>query len=267
MYKKSDVLGVFDSGVGGLTVVQSLMKHLPNETIYYLADTLNLPYGNKKKSEIERYSIQNMDFLLKYPLKALIIACSTASALAYETLKLRFNVPIFDVITPTVEEAAKTTQNRKIAVLATESTIHSNVYEKLLKSRIAGAQVFSIACPLLVPIVEDDLLEHQIASKVIQQYLAPLKNSGIDTLILGCTHYPLLKNLIQKELPTSVTIIDSAGCCARTIGEFLKKNKLDAKQGSKPSCHFFVSDNPENFEKKGSRFLNQKISSTKKIDP
>lgn len=266
MYKKSDGLGVFDSGVGGLTVVQSLMNHLPNEKIYYLADTLNLPYGNKQKPEIEQYCIQNIDFLLKYPLKALIIACNTASALAYETLKLRFNIPIFDVISPAVEEVVKTTQNKKIAVLATESTIHSNVYEKLLKSRIPGAQVISIACPLLVSIVEENFLKHKIATKLIQQYLAPLKDSEIDTLILGCTHYPLLKNLIQKELPALVSIIDSAGCSAKTIGEFLKKNKLDARKGTKPSCEFFVSGNPESFEEKGSRFLNKKISSTKKID-
>lgn len=263
---KADALGVFDSGVGGLTVVNALQKKLPNESIYYFADTLNLPYGSKKKSQIEDFSIQNCQFLLKQPVKALIIACHTASALAYDTLKRRFNVPIFDVLTPAVDEALLKSQNQKIAVLGTESTIHSNAYETRIKSINSDAEVISIACPLLVPIVEENMLEHRIASQLVKQYLDPILRSDVDTVILGCTHYPFLKALIEKEMGREVHIIDSAGACANQVQMFLEKNELCSTQKSAKPCQFFVSQKPQDFEDKGNKLFNRKISSVKKID-
>ncbi|MCH9634313.1 MAG: Glutamate racemase [Chlamydiae bacterium] len=266
MNNKSNALAVFDSGVGGLTVLDSLTSLMPNETIYYLADTLNLPYGNKSKEKIQDYCLGNVSFLTKYPIKALIIACHTASALAYDSLRARFNIPLFDVITPAVEEATKKTKNGKIAVLATESTIHSNVYEKLLKQRMNNSTVISIACPLLVPLVEENLLSKKIADKLVQQYLTPIKDSDIDTVILGCTHYPLLKNLIQSELSSSVQIINSAQSCAKNVQQFLEKNKLNETKKEKGKYHFLVSGQPDSFQIKGSIFLKKTIETVKKIE-
>lgn len=266
MAKKTDGLAVFDSGIGGLTVVDALLKRLPNEQIDYLADTLHLPYGNKTQQEIEHLSISNTHFLLKKPIKALVIACNTASALAYDSLKQRFNIPIFDVITPAVEVLEQYTQNKRVAVLGTESTIHSGTYEKLIQSRIENATVFSIACPLLVSVIEENMLGHKITKKLVQQYLSPLQNSEIDTLILGCTHYPLLKELIQQELGDKIKIIDSAKALAEKVALFLKENKLENSSKKGGVRHYFVSSNAAEFQKKGSLFFNQKISSAKEVE-
>lgn len=265
MVQKRDSLGIFDSGVGGLTVVEALKFQLPNEHFYYLADTLNLPYGNKAKEQIEAFSVQNCRFLLQYPLKALIVACHTAASNAYELLKLRFNIPIFDVLTPAVEEAVQRSRNGRIAVLGTESTIHSNTYEKRIKSLNPKSNVISIACPLLVPVVEENLLKHQIAVQIVRQYLHPLKRSEVDTLILGCTHYPFLKELIQKEIGRPIEIIDSAAACISKVRTYLEKMDLLAMEKSEINSLFFVSKNPTAFAKKGEKLLKVNFPKVKKI--
>jgi len=266
MSKPSNALGIFDSGVGGLTVVKSLMKHLPHEKIYYLADTQNLPYGNKQASEIEEFCIRNIDFLISQPLKALVIACNTASAHAYETLKKRFNIPIFDVISPSVEAAIRITKNKKIAVLATESTIESGLYERLIKNRLAESEVFSVACPLLVSIVEENMLSHKLVKILVSQYLKSIKSSGVDTVILGCTHYPLLEEVIRQELGEEVELIDSGECCVKDIKKYLEKNKLLTSSKTSKENLYYVTGCPESFDVKSSAFLNQKITSQKKED-
>jgi glutamate racemase len=267
MYKKTDGLGIFDSGVGGLTVVEALKAQLPYEHFYYLADTLNLPYGNKAKEQIEAFSVQNCSFLLQYPLKALIVACHTAAANAYELLKLRFNIPIFDVLTTAVEEAVQRSRNGRIAVLGTEATIHSNTYEKRIKSLNPENKVISIACPLLVPVVEQNLLKYRIAAQIVRQYLHPLKSSEVDTLILGCTHYPFLKELILKEIGRPIEIVDSAAACVSQVKSYLEKMDLLAIETSDISSTFFVSENPRSFARKGKKLLNIKFSAVKKIKP
>ncbi len=264
MPKKKGAIGIFDSGVGGLTVVKALEEQLPNEKFCYLADSLNLPYGNKSASDLEEICIENINFLIQNPLKALIIACNTASAHAYESLKKRFNIPIFDVITPSVDEALKRTQTKKIAVLATESTIASNLYEKLILTRMPDAEVTSIACPLLVSVVEENMLTHQLSQMLIRQYLAPLEEADVDVVILGCTHYPLLEKTIKEELPEHVEIIDSSKCSVLNLKEYLEKNALLEK--SKPGSDnlFFVSGSTDLFNKIGSSLLNQKVNSVKR---
>lgn len=209
MTKEKRLIGVFDSGVGGLTVVKALGKWLPLERFCYLADSMNLPYGNKSATDLETICIKNIHFLTSYPLKALVIACNTACAHIYESAKKRFNIPIFDVITPSVDEAVKKTQNKQIAVLGTESTINSNIYPKLLKTRMPDCEVTSIACPLLVSVIEENMMKHQISQMLVRQYLAPLQDTDVDVVILGCTHYPLLEKMIREELPEHVEIIDS----------------------------------------------------------
>lgn len=264
MYKKSDAIAVFDSGIGGLTVVESLKARLPLESITYLADTLHLPYGNKQKNEIEEYCFDNIEFLLNFPIKALIIACNTASALAYESLKKRFNIPIFDVITPVVELAVKSTKNQKIAVIATESTINSNMYELLIKKRLPKASVSSIACPLLVSVIEENMLSKKITKTLIKQYLSPLKNSEIDTLILGCTHYPIIKKLIIEEIDENIKVVDSAESVAKNVEVYLDENNLRNVKSEPKHC-FFVSDNPASFEKKRALFFKGKTEPVKKM--
>lgn len=264
MTNKSNALGVFDSGVGGLTVVRALMDQLPLEPIYYLADTLNLPYGNKSGLEVERLCTESVKFLASQPIKALIIACNTASAYAYESLKKRFNIPIFDVITPSVDEAIKKTKNQKIAVLATESTIESDVYEKLIKNRLPEADVMSISCPLLVSVVEENMFSHQLAGILVRQYIAPIKNSGIDTVILGCTHYPLVLQIFKEELGEEIELVDSSQCCVKNIKDYLEKNDLQSKSKPKSGNLFFVSGCPESFNQTSSAVLKQKVSSVKK---
>jgi glutamate racemase len=264
MSNKPKALGIFDSGVGGLTVVKSLMSLLPSEQIYYLADTINLPYGTKSAEELESICNQNIQFLSKQPLKALVIACNTASAHAYESLKMRFNFPIFEVITPSVEEALKKTKNKKIAVLGTQSLIDSKMYEKLIKNREPDAEVLSIPCPLLVSVVEESLLSHKLAELLVRQYLKPVVESDVDTVILGCTHYPLMVEIIRKELKQDKILVDSSECCVQNIKNYLETNKL-LTDSKKTAQHFyFVSGCPETFDLKSSAILKQKINSVKK---
>lgn len=266
MSNKSKALGIFDSGVGGLTVVKSLMQQLPNEQIYYLADTVNLPYGNKSSEQLESICIKNMDFLIKQPLKAIVIACNTASAHAYESLKMRFNIPIFDVITPSVEEAIDKTKNKKIAVLGTQSLIDSKMYETLIKGRDPSIEVLSIACPLLVSIVEESFLSHKLAELLVRQYLMPIIESDIDTVILGCTHYPLMVEIIRNELSQDKILVDSSECCVRNIKVHLEKNNLFTEAKNLPKNFYFVTGSPEAFDAKCSVILNQNITSVKKED-
>ncbi len=252
-------IALFDSGIGGLTVLNALQKQLPNEKYYYLADTLHLPYGNKSAAHIQDLSLKNATFLMSFPLKALVIACNTASALAYQMLLKRFNVPLFDVITPAVNKALEVTQNKTIAVLGTESTIHSHAYEIGLKKRDQKVVVYSLACPLLVPLIEENLIQRSITQKILKHYLSALKGSSIDTLILGCTHYPFLKNLIQKELDKKVHIVDSALELSRSLSSYFVENKLISSSKTPQSAEFYVSGSKRVFQQKTKQLLGQKL--------
>lgn len=263
----SSPIGMFDSGIGGLTVLRQLMHLLPEEQILYFGDTARMPYGDKSNETIQRYAIENTHFLLSRQIKLLVVACSTASAHSMIKLRELFDLPIVDVVEAGVNQVVSTTKNHRIAVLGTKGTIFSAVYQNEIIKRLPGATVFSIACPLLASLVEENFYTHPAARLIVREYLAPLKNSSIDTLLLGCTHYPLLMPLIQEELP-NVTIVDPAACCAQMVASLLCQINLKSTAAiSKPIHRFYVSDDPHKFSRLASQFLDTPIHHVELITP
>src|SRR5262245_5578413 len=214
-------IGVFDSGVGGLTVVRQLHRALPKEDIVYLGDTARVPYGTKSPSTVVRFACEDTHFLLQQNVKAVVVACNTASAWALPTLEREYDVPIFGVILPGARAALERTQNRRIGVIGTNATIRSQAYNKAILARDDAAEIFARACPLLVPLVEEGRAQDKVVMLVLKEYLQPLLRDRIDTLVLGCTHYPLLKTAIQRVVGTKVALIDSAESCAVYVRERL----------------------------------------------
>lgn len=246
--RHSDPIGMFDSGVGGLTVMHEFMRKLPNESITYFGDTARVPYGGKSKETIIRYSVENASFLLEKNIKLLVVACNTASAAAIERLRQVINIPIIGVIEPGAQKAVSVTRNQRIAVLGTKATIESGAYQKEIKKHLPQASIFPIACPLFVPIVEEHFFEHPIAQMAVKEYLRPLKNVLIDTILLGCTHYPFLINLIQKEVGAEVQIVDSASTCVEKAAEILSQQGSHSFSNAMPYYEYFVSDDPNKFK-------------------
>ncbi|MBF0512252.1 MAG: glutamate racemase [Candidatus Omnitrophica bacterium] len=248
-------IGIFDSGLGGLTVVKELNLHLPNERIVYFGDTARVPYGGKSAQTIIRYSREIVRALLKYKVKMVVVACNTASSLALEVLKKEFNVPIIGVIEPGAKKAVGVTRNKKIGIIATSSTIKSGKYAKNILKLDKDVRVFSQPCPLFVPLVEEGWFAHKVTYEVAQQYLAQIKKAGIDTLILGCTHYPLLKEVLGHVMGLKVELVDSASEVAVKVQELLINKKL-LRSRLGPAGHvFIVSDEPEQFKRLAIRFL------------
>ncbi|OHD54396.1 MAG: glutamate racemase [Spirochaetes bacterium GWF1_51_8] len=236
-------IGIFDSGVGGLTVAKEVMNLLPNETIVYLGDTANLPYGEKSAEIIRHYSVDNTEFLLKHDIKMLVVACNTASSVALEHLKSLYTIPIVGVIEPAVKGAIFATRNKKIGVIGTNRTIKSNVYAEMLAKLEPEGEIHSRSCPLFVPLIEEFFVEHDATRLIAAEYLKEFKEQGADTLILGCTHYPLIKEIIAEILP-GVKLVDSAFSTARDIHSLLDTHKmlaLSPKDG-KPKHRFFATD-------------------------
>lgn len=221
-----EVIGVLDSGVGGLTVVKEVKRQLPKETIYYFGDTLRCPYGPRSREEVEFFIHEIVSFLMQYPLKALLIACNTGTAAALTSVKRRLNIPVLGVIEPGVRAAIKVSRQRKIAVIGTQGTIQSGAYEEMLKSIHPEMQVYSLACPEFVPIVEKGLYHTARAEQVVTRTLSPLKEKEIDTLILGCTHYPLLQHFISQTMGEGVSIISSAEETAAELSSILYHQQL-----------------------------------------
>jgi glutamate racemase len=237
------MIGIFDSGVGGLTVVKEIFKKLPDYEIVYFGDTARTPYGNKSKEAIIRYAKEDAEFLLKKGAKIIIIACNTASAVATDFLRKNINVPVFEVISPAAKQAVSITKRKKIGIIGTRATISSNVYNNLIKEDNPEIEVFSQACPLLVPLVEEGWLNDAETKRIVRRYLQPLKNKQIDTLILGCTHYPALKKIIRPRAGRKVKIVDSAEEVVRDIEKFLKDNAEIERSLAKGGNHrFYVSD-------------------------
>lgn len=257
-------IGMFDSGVGGLTVMDELMRVLPHERILYLGDTARLPYGNKSPDAIVRFSLENARYLCQQGIKLLVVACNTASAHALEVLEHELPIPVVGVILPGVSVAVSQTKSRNVAVLGTRGTIASASYQKALEAALPGVKVHSIACPLFVPLVEEGLTEHPAAELIITDYLRPLNGTLVDTLILGCTHYPLLRKAISKQLGEGVSIINSASACALEVKQRLQDHQLLATQSCKPHC-FYVSDDPQGFSQLGSVILNSRLTTVIKI--
>jgi glutamate racemase len=258
-------IGVFDSGLGGLTVVRAIQKLLPTESIVYFGDTARVPYGNKSSDLIRGYSLEISDYLLTKNTKMLVVACNTASALALTTLKEHLEIPVVGVIEPGVRAALTLTKNNRVGVIGTISTIQSNVYQSELRNRSKRIDVFGQPCPLFVPLVEEGWLDDDITGRVAKIYLKDLNDHGIDTLILGCTHYPLLKSVLQATILTGTALVDSAEVVAEEISSILSDLNLrtSAKANGTLSC--FVTDLPARFEKVASRFLGDPIAHVSKV--
>ncbi len=248
-------IGVFDSGIGGLTVVKALRERLPNETIVYLGDTARVPYGPKSPETVQRYALELADMLMQKNSKALVAACNTAlvvacntvSSVALPLLTRKFSVPVIGVIEPGARAALQATRNQHVGVIGTRATIRSGAYEKALRATDNNVRVSSRACPLLVPLIEEGLLDDDVTDRIIVRYLEPLLADGIDTLVLGCTHYPLLSAAIARALGREITLVDSAENCATAVQETLDRQSLRSLATERGELHVALTDAADNF--------------------
>ena len=258
-------IGVFDSGIGGLTVVDALSKRLPNETIYYVGDTARVPYGNKSKIRIQQYALEIANWLNKKDCKIIIVACNTASALALKYLNSTFSIPIIGVIESGVNIGIQMNQNNKIAVLGTSATIRSNAYGKKIQAAKPETLVISQACPLFVPLVEEGWIEGKIPMEIAAHYLSNIRKEKVDTVILGCTHYPLLKKTIGKTLGEEVNLVDSGDAVVKNVILTLEKNKgFSSSKNGQIKC--YVTDDPSLFDNIASSFCLKKTEQAIQID-
>lgn len=253
-------IGVFDSGLGGLTVLHAIAEQLPRENLIYVGDTARVPYGVKSPETVTRYAIEICDFLLSKKVKAIVVACNTAASFALPYLQKTYSVPIVGVLEPGAKAAAAVTKNQHIGVIGTEGTIRSNSYAQALKKILPDLRLSVKACPLFVPLVEEGWIEHEVTRKVAEIYLETLQNETIDTLILGCTHYPLLKDLLQRILGGGVHLVDSAYETAKFLVGLLEEGGLRNLRQGVGFREFFVTDAPEKFCKLGKQFLGGNIS-------
>jgi len=240
-------IGVFDSGIGGLTVVKALRELLPDENIFYLGDTARVPYGCKSAQTVGRYSLEMAEMLTEENAKIVVVACNTASSMALLKLKENLSVPVIGVIEPGARAAVAATRNRHVGVIGTRATIRSGSYEKALRSLDADLRVNSRACPLLVPLIEEGLLQDEVTDRVIARYLEPIATDGIDTLVLGCTHYPLLATAIARFLGEEITLVDSARNCAGAVRDLLDRQSLRAPAKNPGGLEVMLTDAPDNF--------------------
>lgn len=252
-------IGMFDSGIGGLTVLKEVRKLLPHEHILYLGDTARVPYGNKSPETITRYALESAIFLLTKGIKILVIACNTSSALALNILKKKLPIPVLGVIDPGARVAVRLTKNKKIGIIGTKATIRSMAYEKAMKKINPDVEVLSRACPLFVPIAEEGLENDKIAVLTAEKYLHEFKKSSIDALVMGCTHYPVLEKVINTTMGRNVTIVNTGRETAIEIKALLEKKKITNSRG-KGGSEYFVTDSPESFREVGSRFLGEDIT-------
>jgi glutamate racemase len=265
MKKRNRSIGVFDSGIGGLTVVRALMKKFPNESITYFGDTARVPYGSKSVEVVQEFAIQDTEFLLEQGVKMVVVACNTASAVALETLKEKFNIPILGMILPGAHKAEKISKNRKIGVIGTIATVASQSYSKALFELDSTLEISSKACPLFVPLAEEGWVDHQATYIIAEEYLAELRRQYIDTLILGCTHYPVLKKTIQRVIGKNVSLVDSGEAAALEVHILLEEKALQNDSGNPPEYSFFVSDVPQKFKLLGEIFLGKKGLNVTKV--
>ncbi|MFH0876782.1 MAG: glutamate racemase [Candidatus Omnitrophota bacterium] len=258
-------IGIFDSGIGGLTVVKEVIKLLPYEDIVYFGDTARVPYGIKSKETIIKFSLENTLFLLQKDVKMIVVACNTSSSLALPVIRRHFKIPILGVIMPGAKEAVYATKNRKIGVIGTRATINSRAYEEEIKRLESGIKVYSQACPMFVPIVEEGWVNDDITTRIAEKYLTPLKDKHVDTVILGCTHYPLLKKRIQDVMGKGVTLIDSAKQVAIEVKQVLSHEGLLNQDRSRPTREYFVSDEVAIFKNVAKVFLGSELSEVQKV--
>lgn len=259
-------IGVFDSGVGGLTVLKAMMERLPMESTVYLGDTARVPYGTKSGEVVTRYSLANAQALMEYDLKALVVACNTASAVALPALSAALPIPVIGVITPGAEAAVRATKTGKVAVIGTPGTIASGAYQSALEAAASNLEVHSRACPLFVPLAEEGWLDGAVPQLVAEKYLNDGFLEGVDTLVLGCTHYPLLAPVIQQVVGSRVTLVDSALATAERLATVLRERELTRLERGTVERHYLVTDTPTRFLEVGARFLGRPLSGARQID-
>ena len=255
----SKPIGVFDSGIGGLTVVHALTRRLPHENIMYFGDTARVPYGPKSPQVVRDYAAQDIDFLLGKGIKMVVVACNTVSAVALDVVQKRARMPVVGVIQPGAAEAVKASRSGRIGIIGTVATVNSEAYTHAIRQIDKDMHVFSRPCPLFVPLAEEGWTEHPVTALVAKEYLFPLKLDKIDTLILGCTHYPILRGAIARVLGEGVTYIDSGEAAAAEVERTLDEHGLRNGSSQKPNLQFHVSDLPLKFTEVGERFLGQKL--------
>ena len=260
-------IGVFDSGLGGLTVLSELMEGIPNESMVYFGDCGRTPYGVKSRDTIVKYTFQDIRFLLNQDIKMVVIACNTASAFSLEAVRKEFkNIHIIEVIEPGAKAAVKVTKNKKIGVIGTSGTILSSVYEKAIHKIDDTIEVYSKACPIFVPLVEEGWWDNDIAMRTAEEYLIPLKENDIDTVVLGCTHYPLLAKIIARVLGNQVNLVSSAVEITKVVKNIISDKNIWRNEHIQPVYRYYTSDSIEKFENFGGLILNRKISSIEKVD-
>ncbi len=260
MQKKNKPIGVFDSGLGGLTVVKTLFEQMPNEDIIYFGDTARVPYGSRSPETIRTYACQDVDFLLRYDVKAIVIACNTADSMARELIKEKYDLPVIGVVEPAAKKAVSLTENGKIGVIGTKATVNSAAYENAVKAIDPRVRVFSRACPLLVPLVENGRFrkDDRVVNMILEEYLEPLHREGVDALVLGCTHYPLLKEAVQCCMP-GVKIICSGEVSVDMLAEMLTENDLRSESTAEGEHRYFVSDDVKSFTENAESFLGRSL--------
>jgi glutamate racemase len=261
----SSPIGVFDSGIGGLTVVRALRQEIPNEAIVYLGDTARLPYGTKSARTVEHYALKSAQFLMDQGAKLIVIACNTATAHGLKAVREHFSVPVLGVIEPGAALAVQSSKTQHLGVIATESTVLSGSYQKALHALSPDARVHAVACPLLVPLVEEGLVDHPATRLIAEEYLKPLVAAEIDTLILGCTHYPLLMPLIASIVGPQINLIDSATTVAQAVKETLTQYSLIANERSEDD-KFFATDVNARMQRVGSTFLGSPLQNVTLVD-
>ena len=264
--ENSRPIGIFDSGVGGLTVARQLRRALPHEDLLYLGDTARVPYGAKSPATVVRFACEDTGFLVRRDVKAVVVACNTASAWALEELQRRFALPVFGVILPGAAAALRRTRSGRIGVIGTPATIRSAAYTRAILGARGDAKVFSQACPLLVPLVEEGWMNHRVSRLVLEEYLRPLLRQRIDTLVLGCTHYPLLKRAIRAVVGPDVALIDSAESCARHVTEQLQQRGLIANQRHHGKIHACLTDETARFTHVARRFLGKSVGPAERVE-
>ena len=259
-------IGVFDSGIGGLTVLREIWEAVPEESTIYFGDNSRSPYGTKSRSTIIRYSLQNMKFLESRDVKMIVVACNTASAYAYEELKARAKVPVVEVVTPGADVACRATKNGKIGIIATKGTISTGVYKKAVEDRakelgMNNIEIFQQACPLFVSLAEEGWWDTEVTRLTAQEYLKPLKEAGVDTLVMACTHYPLLSKVIKEVMGDGVVLVNTGEATARVVKELLGSEGTASEGNKSPVREFYTSDEPELFEQVAAPFLGEGLPS------
>ena len=266
MIENTQPIGVFDSGIGGLTVLKEILSELPLERTVYLGDTARVPYGIRSSETVTRYSFENTRFLSSRGIKMLVVACNTVSAVSLDAIKKSLDIPVIGVIEPGAKAAVNATKNKRVGVIGTSATIRSSSYTKAIQAADPSVEVFALPCPLFVPLVEEGWTDGPIVEMTAERYLRAIREKEVDTLVLGCTHYPLLKNVLSMVMGRGVGLIDSA---IETAGEIKKTlggmSLLNTSAGS-ASREFYVTDSPDKFIEIGERFLGRKIDFIKKIE-